>query len=101
MPVRTQLLTRRDPGTRTDSQGFACSRAGEANSRHPDEYLCQQKAMIREWRAQFHRESLEQTRDDFPFGYVQVTSLSHTHTHLYTHSPVSENVSATSNDTIV
>ena len=59
---------------------------GESNSGYYKQYLCQQKAMIREWRAQFHRESMGQTRDDFPFGVVQVTSLRQSYTRLLAHS---------------
>ncbi|KAK7107841.1 sialate O-acetylesterase-like isoform X2 [Littorina saxatilis] len=48
---------------------------GETNADHTTEYNCQQKAMIREWRAQFNRESMGQTRADFPFGYVQLGAI--------------------------
>ncbi|XP_070188893.1 sialate O-acetylesterase-like [Littorina saxatilis] len=48
---------------------------GESNADHTAEYDCQQKAMIREWRAQFNRESMGQTRADFPFGYVQLGAI--------------------------
>jgi len=45
---------------------------GETNAGHPTEYVCEEKAMIREWRAQFNRESMGQTSANFPFGYVQL-----------------------------
>ena len=61
---------------------YVCS--GEGNAGRATEYSCQMPALVREWRSQFHQQSLAETRDDFPFGYVQVSllhplTLSHTH----------------------
>jgi len=45
---------------------------GESNSEHADEYKCSQKAMIDDWRNQFHQQSDSTTNQNFPFGFVQV-----------------------------
>ncbi|KAK7107967.1 sialate O-acetylesterase-like isoform X2 [Littorina saxatilis] len=45
---------------------------GESNSYHYDRYSCQIIAMLKEWRKQFHQQSLQQTSANFPFGYVQL-----------------------------
>ncbi|KAK7478874.1 hypothetical protein BaRGS_00029855 [Batillaria attramentaria] len=48
---------------------------GEANLPHPEVYDCLTKSMVREWRAQFHNNSMGETRADFPFGYVQLAQV--------------------------
>ena len=46
---------------------------GEANLDHAEEYACQMRAMVAQWRSQFYLQSLGETKADFPFGYVQVS----------------------------
>lgn len=45
---------------------------GEANSGNSNLYACQFPAMISDWRKKFHAASDGETRDDFPFGFVQL-----------------------------
>ncbi|ESO83283.1 hypothetical protein LOTGIDRAFT_133687, partial [Lottia gigantea] len=50
---------------------------GESNSGHPERYVCQQPAMVNDWRQQFHHGSLGETSDKFPFGVVQLAANKH------------------------
>ncbi|KAK7883216.1 hypothetical protein WMY93_029390 [Mugilogobius chulae] len=48
---------------------------GEANAAyHRDLYSCTFPAMIRDWRTSFHEGSGGQTANDFPFGFVQLST---------------------------
>ncbi|XP_042337408.1 sialate O-acetylesterase-like, partial [Plectropomus leopardus] len=50
---------------------------GEANafSRQPRKYSCSFPALIDDWRRAFHEGSGGQTADDFPFGFVQLSTF--------------------------
>nr|KAG5686966.1 hypothetical protein BaRGS_022967 [Batillaria attramentaria] len=50
---------------------------GEANAGRAEKYACQIKAMVSHWRSKFNEESLSQTSDSFPFGYVQLAGNAH------------------------
>ncbi|XP_046574680.1 sialate O-acetylesterase-like [Haliotis rubra] len=45
---------------------------GEGNRDYADLYSCQFPAMISDWRQKFHKASLGETSDTFPFGFVQL-----------------------------
>uniref|UniRef100_A0A7N6ADK2 Sialate O-acetylesterase domain-containing protein n=1 Tax=Anabas testudineus TaxID=64144 RepID=A0A7N6ADK2_ANATE len=48
---------------------------GEANADyHQDKYNCSFPAMIDDWRMAFHQGSGSQTAEDFPFGFVQLST---------------------------
>lgn len=49
---------------------------GEANAGAPDMYKCRFPAMINDWRTKFNLGTGGQTDASFPFGFVQVNSLS-------------------------
>lgn len=54
---------------------------GEANIRHPDDYVCQFSTMIDEWRSKFNAASHHQTNRHFPFGFVQLAANANTTLH--------------------
>ncbi|XP_039620043.1 LOW QUALITY PROTEIN: sialate O-acetylesterase [Polypterus senegalus] len=48
---------------------------GESNTDyHRDFYNCTFPAMIDDWRFSFHQGSMKQTAEDFPFGFVQIST---------------------------
>ncbi|XP_055957669.1 sialate O-acetylesterase [Patella vulgata] len=55
---------------------------GEANARHSAKYACQQPAMVKEWRKNFHHASMGETSLNFPFGFVQLAANSANHTKI-------------------
>ena len=65
-----------------DDGGVFCGFPGEANIDHPENYACLFPAMIQDWRQKFNVESMGQTPSDFPFGFVQVSTLTFTLLHV-------------------
>ncbi|KAK7107962.1 hypothetical protein V1264_015781 [Littorina saxatilis] len=51
---------------------------GESNSGRAEQYGCQISNMVKQWRTQFHQQSLHQTSNSFPFGYVQLAGNANT-----------------------
>ena len=52
---------------------------GEANMGEPDNYICAQSRMIKDWRAKWFDATEGKTDPDFSFGQVQVCALSNYH----------------------
>ncbi|XP_048239907.1 sialate O-acetylesterase-like [Haliotis rufescens] len=48
---------------------------GEANRNNYDQYSCQFRAMISDWRQKFHKASIGETSATFPFGFVQLAGF--------------------------
>ena len=48
---------------------------GESNTPRPAPYGCEFTQMINSWRKEWHLQSQGATRNNFPFGFVQVNDV--------------------------